>query len=111
MPHAKVTSKGQVTVPVEIRRALGVETGDTLVFETQADYVTIRRQPTVHEYYSAMRAKNAGVQARYPTDDEAVAAHFREMTEDDILGGDELYVCRFTRESIAEPIGRDDEDS
>ncbi|HTV58966.1 MAG TPA: AbrB/MazE/SpoVT family DNA-binding domain-containing protein [Verrucomicrobiae bacterium] len=30
---AKITSKGQVTVPHEIRRALGVQTGDKLVFE------------------------------------------------------------------------------
>lgn len=29
---AKVTSKGQVTIPKEIRRALRVKTGDRLVF-------------------------------------------------------------------------------
>jgi antitoxin PrlF len=31
--HAKVTSKGQVTLPREIRRRLGVRTGDRLLFE------------------------------------------------------------------------------
>jgi len=30
---AKLTSKGQITVPHEIRRALGVQPGDKLVFE------------------------------------------------------------------------------
>ncbi len=30
---AKITSKGQITVPHEIRRALGVGKGDSLVFE------------------------------------------------------------------------------
>jgi len=30
---AKITSKGQITVPHEIRRALGVKPGDKLVFE------------------------------------------------------------------------------
>ena len=30
--HARVTTKGQVTIPVEIRRALGIEEGDELVF-------------------------------------------------------------------------------
>jgi antitoxin PrlF len=30
---AKVTSKGQVTIPVEVRRSLGVKAGDTLRFE------------------------------------------------------------------------------
>ena len=32
---ARVTSKGQVTVPVEIRRALGIETGDDLHFDLE----------------------------------------------------------------------------
>jgi len=30
----KVTSKGQVTIPVEIRKALNIEEGDALLFET-----------------------------------------------------------------------------
>ena len=30
--HARVTTKGQVTIPVEIRRALGIEEGDEVVF-------------------------------------------------------------------------------
>ncbi len=31
--RARVTSKGQVTVPVEVRRGLGIQEGDVLVFE------------------------------------------------------------------------------
>ena len=31
---AKITSKGQITIPAEIRRQLGVSTGDQLIFET-----------------------------------------------------------------------------
>jgi AbrB family looped-hinge helix DNA binding protein len=31
--EAKVTSKGQVTIPREVRRMLGVRSGDKLVFE------------------------------------------------------------------------------
>ncbi|MEO8725707.1 MAG: AbrB/MazE/SpoVT family DNA-binding domain-containing protein [Acidobacteriaceae bacterium] len=30
---AKITSKGQITVPNEVRRALGVQPGDSLLFE------------------------------------------------------------------------------
>jgi AbrB family looped-hinge helix DNA binding protein len=33
--RAKVTSKGQVTIPVEVRKALGVKSGDRLRFEAQ----------------------------------------------------------------------------
>lgn len=31
--QAKVTSKGQITIPREVRRRLGVRTGDRVVFE------------------------------------------------------------------------------
>lgn len=31
--RAKITSKGQVTVPRAVRRALGVKAGDNLIFE------------------------------------------------------------------------------
>ena len=40
--HAKITSKGQVTVPREVRRVLGVGAGDQLLFETDGDGVRIR---------------------------------------------------------------------
>ena len=39
--QAKVTSKGQITVPREIRRRLGVRAGDRLLFEEDGDGVRI----------------------------------------------------------------------
>ena len=33
MSKATLTSKGQITLPAEVRRALRVDTGDSLVFE------------------------------------------------------------------------------
>lgn len=33
----KITSKGQITIPAEIRRRLGVSTGDELIFETDSN--------------------------------------------------------------------------
>ena len=39
---AKITSKGQVTMPIEMRRMLGVRTGDTLIFESDAAGVHVR---------------------------------------------------------------------
>jgi AbrB family looped-hinge helix DNA binding protein len=41
--QARITSKGQVTVPFEIRRAIGVRAGDKLEFET--DGVGCRVRP------------------------------------------------------------------
>lgn len=37
MHTAKVTSKGQITIPVEVRRALGLEAGSKVRFFTQED--------------------------------------------------------------------------
>lgn len=39
---AKITSKGQITVPREIRRAMGVRPGDTLLFEQQGSEFRVR---------------------------------------------------------------------
>lgn len=40
--EARITSKGQVTIPRDIRRVLGVQAGDRLVFETGAAGVRVR---------------------------------------------------------------------
>ena len=37
MPSATVTSKGQVTIPKEVRDALAVEAGDVLDFQKNTD--------------------------------------------------------------------------
>ncbi len=39
---ARITSKGQVTVPHEIRRALGVRAGDQLLFEHDGKGARVR---------------------------------------------------------------------
>ena len=40
--QARITSKGQITVPHEIRRALGVRPGDKLLFEKDGSGVRVR---------------------------------------------------------------------
>ncbi len=42
MPRATITSKGQITVPRDIRRALGVRPGDRLLFESDSAGVRVR---------------------------------------------------------------------
>jgi AbrB family looped-hinge helix DNA binding protein len=42
MMQAKLTSKGQITVPVKVRRALGVRAGDKLLFEKDGDDFRMR---------------------------------------------------------------------
>lgn len=40
--QATITSKGQITVPREVRRMLGVRTGDKLLFESDGKGVRVR---------------------------------------------------------------------
>ena len=40
---ARVTSKGQITVPKAVREALGAEPGDTLFFSIAGDQVVVHR--------------------------------------------------------------------
>lgn len=40
--QARITTKGQITVPQEIRRALGVRPGDRLLFEQDRTGVRVR---------------------------------------------------------------------
>jgi antitoxin PrlF len=40
--QARITSKGQVTVPHEIRRLLGVKAGDRLIFESDGKRTQVR---------------------------------------------------------------------
>lgn len=39
---AKITSKGQITIPREVRRALGVKEGDRLIFEETNGEMVVR---------------------------------------------------------------------
>ena len=42
---AKVTSKGQVTLPKAVREALGIESGDEVVFRVEGDRAVLVRTP------------------------------------------------------------------
>jgi AbrB family looped-hinge helix DNA binding protein len=59
--QAKVTSKGQITVPREVRRILGVRAGDRLLFESDAKGIRVRsvRNPNIFSKYRSIR--NPGI--------------------------------------------------
>lgn len=48
MPTATLTTKGQITIPKEVRKHLGVETGDRLSFVVQDDGSVIVTPITRH---------------------------------------------------------------
>lgn len=41
MELAKITSKGQITIPVAIRKALGVKDGDKVLFVQEGDKIVM----------------------------------------------------------------------
>ncbi|MGH9281034.1 MAG: AbrB/MazE/SpoVT family DNA-binding domain-containing protein [Acidimicrobiales bacterium] len=46
---AKVTSKGQVTVPKAVREALGIKDGDKVVFRVDGNRAVLARTPDLLE--------------------------------------------------------------
>lgn len=46
MELAKVTSKGQITIPVAIRNALGIREGDKILFMEEGDRVILTNAST-----------------------------------------------------------------
>lgn len=53
---AKLTSKGQVTVPAEVRKALHLKSGDTLAWEVQGNgkIIVYRVEALDVDYLSAL---------------------------------------------------------
>lgn len=59
MSTARVTSKGQVTIPADVREALGIEQGDNLLFEVTPERVAQLRVVKKHrlsDLYGALPA-------------------------------------------------------
>lgn len=96
--RAKITSKGQVTIPAAVRERYGLEAGDWIVLDPQKEYVEVRREPTPHEYLDALRAKYPSGPARFASDEEALADYYR--TNFASLPTGPIYRLKFTRESV-----------
>jgi AbrB family looped-hinge helix DNA binding protein len=60
MPISRVTSKGQVTIPFEVRKALDIEQGDDLLFEVGADrtaHLRVVKRKKLSDFYGSLPAK------------------------------------------------------
>jgi antitoxin PrlF len=80
--RAKVTSKGQITVPVGIRKSLGVKPGDKLRFEPQEGGFRLVRdiEESPFEKWRGIGGFPGMGKGR-----EAIVAYFREMRGHDDL--------------------------
>lgn len=56
MPHSTVTSKGQTTIPGEVRKALQIKPGDRLEYIVEGDHATIRVHPGAGSLAGALRS-------------------------------------------------------
>ena len=89
--RARMTSKGQVTVPIEVRRSLGIEEGDVVVFELAGAYATLRkRRPTLEVTAEVRERYLGGRELPSITNREAIEAHF--SVKKDAQPGDVVYV-------------------
>lgn len=52
---ARVTSKGQVTVPKAVREALGVRDGDAIIFRIEGNRAVVARTPDFLELAGTLR--------------------------------------------------------
>ena len=57
MLHSTVTSKGQTTIPGEIRKALQIKPGDKLEYVVDGDHATIRVHPGTRSLRGVLASK------------------------------------------------------
>lgn len=75
--EAKITSKGQITIPLEVRKKLGLRPGDKIVFEEKGDEngMTVRPAKKESPFAKYRGIGNPGI----GTGLEAINLHIREM--------------------------------
>jgi AbrB family looped-hinge helix DNA binding protein len=71
---SRLTSKGQATIPVEVRKALRLKEGDSVLFEMQKGKVTLRRAEALDRAFLKL-AETAFEEWNSPEDEAA----FRDL--------------------------------
>jgi AbrB family looped-hinge helix DNA binding protein len=78
MPESTLTSKGQTTIPRDIRRLLGLKKNDRILYEVVDGKVAIKPAPSVHELYAIFKSRIRR-KGRPPTKAQMRAAVEREI--------------------------------
>ncbi|MGZ5494005.1 MAG: AbrB/MazE/SpoVT family DNA-binding domain-containing protein [Thermoanaerobaculia bacterium] len=79
LPRSKVTAQGQISVPAEIRRRLGIGPGSVLEWEQDGERVVVRRagrysSQDIHRALFARRPKPRKIEQLK----QAIARHVRD---------------------------------
>lgn len=90
---AKVTSKGQITIPAEVRRALELEPGASVAFEVNGDEAHIARARSIVEISAELREKYHLRKPEGVDEDAPFRAAFRKHWEEkEKRQGDTLWL-------------------
>jgi len=74
----RITTKGQVTIPKDVREALGIEPGDEIVFEkVEAGYRIQKQEPTTAEGDDPFEKYRGSADS-----DETMAERMRRLREE-----------------------------
>jgi AbrB family looped-hinge helix DNA binding protein len=57
----KITSKGQVTIPLRVRKKLGLRSGDRVIFSENGTDVVIRRAPETQNPFDRYKGRFKGL--------------------------------------------------
>jgi AbrB family looped-hinge helix DNA binding protein len=72
--RVKVLQKGKLTIPAEMREALGVEEGDYVTVDLQDGQIVISAEGTVANPTETISGLASGVNVKGPLDKEVVRA-------------------------------------
>ena len=79
MNLARVSANGQITVPAEIRRLLGIKSGDKILFIQNSNGEIVINNASSHAILKAQRAFNGVAEQIGVKDDEDVQALVNEI--------------------------------
>lgn len=82
MTHSTLTSKGQTTIPLQIRKALGIKAGDKLEYLLEGDRIVMRVHPGTRALKGILASKKGkGMSFAQIREAAAKAARARENTQ------------------------------
>ncbi len=58
MEKAKITLKGQITIPKKIRKALSISEGDSVIFSIEGDHAVVRplKKRALEDFFGSLPA-------------------------------------------------------
>ena len=78
--HSKLTAQGQISVPAEVRRKLGIGPGSTIEWEEEGDKIVVRRtgKYTFEDIHKALFGNRKPKPISVEQMDEAIASYIQE---------------------------------